>query len=107
MESNRKKSQSNKMLLSQLDEFDQDIVTGNTASESQENTVVKKITKDRDFTVDTSINKLVVDENTVNVKTMEMCFNERIDREMSKIVGTAEDRTQNAILITLLLLKLN
>ena len=46
MESNSKKRQSNKMLLSQLDEFDQDIITVNTASESQENTVVKKITKD-------------------------------------------------------------
>ena len=34
----------------------------------------------------------------MNVKTLERCFNEKIDREMSNIVDTAEDRIQNAIL---------
>ena len=34
----------------------------------------------------------------MNVKTSERCFNERIDREMSSIVDTVEDRIQNAIL---------
>ena len=34
----------------------------------------------------------------MNVKTLERCFNERIDREMSNIVDTVEDRIQNAIL---------
>ena len=34
----------------------------------------------------------------VNAKTLEMCFNERIDREVSNIVDTVEDRIQNAIL---------
>ena len=33
----------------------------------------------------------------MNVKTLERCFNERIDREMSNIVDTVEDRIQNAI----------
>ena len=37
-------------------------------------------------------------ENTVKVKTLERCFNERIDREMSYVVDTVEDRIQNAIL---------
>ena len=32
------------------------------------------------------------------MKTLERCFNERIDREMSNIVDTVEDRIQNAIL---------
>ena len=32
------------------------------------------------------------------MKILERCFNERIDREMSKIVDTVEDRIQNAFL---------
>ena len=40
----------------------------------------------------------MTNENTVNVKTLERCFNERIDREMSNIVDSGEDRIQNAIL---------
>ena len=34
----------------------------------------------------------------MSVKALERCFNERIDREMSNIVDTVEDRIQNAIL---------
>ena len=34
----------------------------------------------------------------MNVKTLERCFNERIDREMNNIVDTVEDRIQNEIL---------
>ena len=35
------------------------------------------------------------------MKTLERCLNERIDREMSNIADTVEDRIQNAILITI------
>ena len=94
----RKKRQSNRRLLSQLDDFDQDVIIGNAASERQENVVVNEGTNDRDFTVSNSSNNTAVKEKTVNVKTLERCFNERIDREMSNIVDTVEDRIQNAIL---------
>ena len=98
MFSTRKKKQSNRRLLSQLDDFDQDMVIGNAASERQENTVVSEGTNDRYFTVGTSSKKMVINENTVNVKTLERCFNERIDREMSNFVDTVEVRIQNAFL---------
>ena len=98
MVSTRKKRQSNRRLLSQLDGFDQDMIIGNAASERQENTVVNGSTDDRDFTVSTSNNDSVVNGNAMSVKTLERCFNERIDREMSIIVNTVEDRIQNAIL---------
>ena len=98
MVSTRKKRQSNRRLLSQLDDFDQDMTIGNAASERQENTVVNGSTDDRDFTVGTSNNDSVVDGNAMSVKTLERCFNERMDREMSNIVDTVEDRIQNAIL---------
>ena len=98
MVSTRKKRQSNKRLLSQLDNFDQDMIIGNAVSERQGKAVVNEGTNDRGFTVSTCNNDSVVNETTVNVKTLERCFNERIDREMSSIIDTVEDRMQNAIL---------
>ena len=94
----RKKKQSNKRLLNQLDDFDQDMIIGNAASERQENVVVNEGTNDQDFTVGTSNVSSIVEENTLNVRTLERCFNERIDREMNNIVEKVEDRIQNAIL---------
>ena len=98
MVSTRKKRQSNKRLLSQLDDFDRDTIIGNAVSERQGNVVVNEGTNDRDFTVGTSSNDSIVNGNAMSVKTLERCFNARIDREMSNIVDTVEDRIQNAIL---------
>ena len=98
MVSTRKKRQSNRRLLNQLDDFDQDMIIANAVSERQENVVVNEGTNDQDFTVGNSSSKSVVDGNAMNVKTLERCFNERIDREMSNIVDTVEDKIQNAIL---------
>ena len=98
MVSTRKKRQSNKRLLSQLDDFDQDMIIGSAVSERQENAVVNEGSNDQDFTVSTSNSDSVIKESTVNVKTLERCFNERIDREMSNIIDTVEDSIQNAIL---------
>ena len=98
MVSTRKRRQSNKRLLRQLDEFDQDMIIGNAASERQENTVVNGGIDDRDFTVGTSNNDSVANGNAMSVKMLERCFNERFDREMSNIIDTVEDRIQNAIL---------
>ena len=98
MVSTRKKRQSNKRLLSQLDDFDQDMIIGNTVRESRENAVVNEGTNDRDFTVGTSNDDSVINGNVMSMKTLERCFNKRIDREMSNIVDTVEDRIQNAIL---------
>ena len=98
MVSTRNKRQSNRRLLSQLDGFDHDKIIGNAASGGQENIVVSEGSNDRDFTVGTSSNNIEINESTVNVKTLERCFNERINREMSSIVDTVEDKIQNAIL---------
>ena len=98
MVSTRKKRQSSKRLLSQLDDFDQDLIIGNTTSERRENIVANGGVDDQDFTGGTSNVSSIVNENALNVKTLERCFNERIDREMSNIVDTVEDRIQNAVL---------
>ena len=58
MVSTRKKRQSNRRLLSHLDDFDQDTIIGNAARERQENFVVDEGTKDRDFTFGTSSNNI-------------------------------------------------
>ena len=98
MVSNRKKRQSNRRLLSQLDDFDRDMIIGNAVSKGLENAVVNEGTDDQDFTVGTSNNDSVVNGSAMTVKTLERCFNEKIDREMSNIVDTVEDRIRNAIL---------
>ena len=98
MVSTRKKRQSNKKLLSQLDDFDRDMIIGNAVSERRENAVVNEGTKDRDFIVGTSNNDSVLNGNAVIVKSLEKCFNERFDRKMGNIIDTVEDRIQNAIL---------
>ena len=97
MVSTRKKRQSSRRLLSQLDDSDHDMIFGNTSS-ARENVVVNEGTNDRDFTVGTSNNDSVVNGNAISVKTLERCFNERINREMNNIVDTVEDRIHNAIL---------
>ena len=98
MVSIRKKRQSSRRLLGLLDNFDPDTIIGNAASERQENVVVNKGTIERGFTVSTSSNNTAGNEITVNVKFLERCFNEKIDRERSNIVDTIEDRIQNTIL---------
>ena len=62
----------------------------------KKNTIVNGCTGHRDFTVGTSDSNLMTNENTVNVKYLERCFNERIDRDMSNIVDTSktESKTQ-------------
>ena len=97
MISTSKRTQSNRRLLIQLDDFDQDVIFGNIAGEERENVVINESSNDRGFIVDTSSDNLVTNEKTVNVKTLERCFNGGIDKEMSKIVDTVENRTQNAV----------
>ena len=110
MVSTRKKKQSNRSLFSQLDDFDLDSIIGNAASDKQENVVVNEGTVARELTVKNTDGNLTANEILLNVKTIEKCFNERIDTEMGIIVDTVEDRIQNAILTTIqsfLLLNLN
>ena len=64
MVSTRKKRQSNRRLLSQLDDFDEDIIIGNTPSDRQQNTIVNEGTDDRDFSVGTSDKNSKTNENT-------------------------------------------
>ena len=101
MVSTRKKKQSNRRLLSQLDDFDQNIIFGSTASNRQENVTVNESTGDQELTVDNPGSNLAAIENLVNVKTLERCFIERIDRETGNTIDTVEDRIQNAISIAI------
>ena len=101
MVSTRKERQSNRRFLSQLDDCEQDVIIGNATSEGQAKVIVNESTNDRDFIVDTFSNNLTTNENTVNVRTLERGFKERIDRETSKIVVTVENRIQNAFFIAI------
>ena len=74
MVSTRKKRQSNRRLLSHLDDFDQDMVVDNAASERQENIVFNEGTNDLDFTVGASSNNIANIDSTVNVKNLGKVF---------------------------------
>ena len=66
----RKNGQSNRGFHNQLENFDQDIIIGNTVSDKQRNTTVSKNTGDQEFTVGTSDKILMTTEKMVNVKTL-------------------------------------
>ena len=83
MVSSRKKRQSKRRLLSQLDELDQDAVIGNAADGGHQNVVVNDGTFDRGFTVNISGSISTTNENAVNVQTLERCSNEKIDKKMA------------------------
>ena len=86
MASTRKKKQSKRRLLGQLDDFDQDVIIGNTVRDRQENATVIEATSDQEFTVGNLCSDLATNENAVNVKTLEKCFNEKIDREIGNVL---------------------
>ena len=98
MVSTRKQRESNRRLFSQLDDFDRAMFIGNAVSNGQENVVVNEDTVDQEFTAINFGSYLAANENLVNVKTLERCFDEWIDREMGNFVDTVEDRIKNAIL---------
>ena len=71
MVSTRRKRQSNRRLLRWLDDFDRNVIIFNAASGRQENMVFNEDTNDQHFTIGTSSDILVTNENTLNVKTLE------------------------------------
>ena len=72
MVSTSKKRQSNRRLLSQLDDFDQDVFISNSVGDTQGNATIKEGKGDQDFTVGTSDKNSRTNENTVNVKILEI-----------------------------------
>ena len=97
MVSTRKKRQSYRRLLGQLDDFDPDIIIGNIVSDRQENAEVNKGTGDHEFTVDNSGSNSAANKILVNMRTLERCFIEKFDKEMGDMVDTVGDKIQNAI----------
>ena len=92
MVSTCKKRHSKRRLFSELDDFNQDFIVGNTMSDRQENATVKEVTADQAFTNNKSGSNSAIIEILASVKTLERCINERIDKQMGNFVDTAEDR---------------
>ena len=74
------------------------MIIGNATRGKQQEIAVSEGSNDRDFTAGTSSDNTAINESTVNLKSLERCFNGKIDREMIKFVVTVEDRVQNASL---------
>ena len=83
-------------LMSQMDDFDQDINIGNAANNRQQNVVVNEGTVDQEIANNHTNSNSTTNENVVNMNNSELCFSERIDREMGNIVGSLADLIQNA-----------
>ena len=98
MVTTHKNKQSNRRLLSQLHDFGHDVIFGNTVSDMQEKGTVNEGIGDPDFTVGTADTKILTNENTVTMKTLERCFL-KTELERSNNIGTFEDRIQTAIFI--------
>ena len=67
-------------------------------SNRKEYATVTESTSRQNFTVENPGSSLTVNENVVNVKTLERCLNEKVDRETGNIVDLVEDKFQSAIL---------
>ena len=96
MVSTSKKRQSNRRLLSELDDFDQIICFGITVSDKQRIATVNEGTGDQESTVGNHENNLTATENALNLRTLERCFIEKVETEISNIADTLADR-KNAI----------
>ena len=96
MVATHEKRQSKGRLQSQLGDFDQDIINSNTMNGRQQNATVNEDTVAQEITVSNSDSNPAASENLLNVKTLERCFNEKIEREMGNIADTVEDKIQNA-----------
>ena len=69
--------QSHKRPPSQLDDFDQEVIIGNTANGRQQTVVDNESTVEQEFTVNDNGSSLAANEILVHVKTLEICFKER------------------------------
>ena len=70
-------------------------------NDRQENTKVNEATADQEFTVGNSNNGAAVIQKVVNLKSLERCFEEKIDKEMGNFVDTVDNNIQNAIWTTI------
>ena len=74
MVSTRKKRQSNKGLLSQIDDFHQDAIICKGASGRQQNVVVNEGTVDQEFALNKTGSISAAKENSVNIQSLEKLF---------------------------------
>ena len=65
-------------------------------SDRQGKIAINEGTANQEVTVDIFDCNPAANKNSVNVKTLERCFNEKIGSEMGNTVDTFEDRIQNA-----------
>ena len=104
---NSKKGQQNKKLLSQLDNCDQDVITGNKADDGNQNVLANGSPVNREFTVNSNDCLSTMNENAVNMKALENCFNAIIEEEVSSFVKAVEKIIENEILTILSIEELN
>ena len=83
------------MFFGQLDDFDQDVNIGEAVNIEGQNVIISG-SADHKFTANISANISVTNEKTVDVRTYEKCFTDRIDRET--VFSTVDKKIQKWIL---------
>ena len=101
MVSTRKKKQQHQRLSCQIMDFYPDVFFDESVSSGRQIVVLNSGPADREFTATKNDSIQRFNENTMNVQTRQRCLTDRIDREMSTIVETVEDRIQNGFLTSI------
>ena len=96
--STRKKNQQSKRLLSQSDDFDQDVFIGDTVSSGRQDSVLHNRQSDWELTINNNNSPSIANENAMDVQMLEKNITDGITREKSNVVETVEGMIQNAIL---------
>ena len=80
MVSTRKKSQHNRMIINQLNDFEQDVIIRDAANSGQQNNGTVK----QEFAVNNS--GRITNETAMHVQTLERCFIKRIDWKVGNLL---------------------
>ena len=88
----------NFLLLSQLHDFDQEVIIGDAVRCRKQNVMVSSGPVDKKFIADNNEDDAIANESTMNVQTLQKCLAKWIGREMPNIADTVEDGIETVIL---------
>ena len=94
----RRKRQQSRTSFGPVDEFDQDVFSGNSSGSGNENVNYRSGQADTEFTTDYNNGTALINENAINIQALEANLTDRFTRNLDIVVDTIEGRIQNAIL---------
>ena len=92
------KKQENRWVLSQFNDFDQDVIIGDDLSSERQSAVVNSTPTDCEYTANENVSNRTKNQNTVNVQTLKRCRTDKHHRATDALLETVEGRIQSAFL---------